>query len=145
MTQLAFRKQNFGWNADPNAPEPRLTIANGDLILVFHLNPYREPFQEGQGQIRFRNCSRFRSDGTNDHAWFGGQCRYGRAAPQWGEFYELVGDDPTLIEVNDWIRVAGSDGTRHFLFYFRDEMVECLAESWILEDDNANPLTALKA
>lgn len=144
MTRLLFHKQNNGWNADPNAVEPKLVVMHGNLLLAFPLNPYIGPFEEGDwGHLRFGNCSRFRIDGTNDHAWFGGQCRYSRVAPEWGEFYELTGNDPTLEYVTDWIHMAGSTGERHFLFYFRDNMFECFASDWKFDDIETNALKAI--
>ena len=60
-----------------------------------------------------------------------GQCRYAGKAPAWGEFYEILGDDPARDSPDDW-RVVGPDRPtlRHFLFYLRDETFECMANDW---------------
>ncbi|MCW2019395.1 UNVERIFIED_ORG: hypothetical protein M2179_001363 [Bradyrhizobium japonicum] len=47
--------------------------------------------------------------------------------PAWGEFYEIAGPDPHLMDPLDWrIASGGSTSSRHFLFYFRDDVrVHC--------------------
>ncbi|MBU3972721.1 MAG: hypothetical protein KKE42_02845, partial [Alphaproteobacteria bacterium] len=84
--------------------------------------------------LTFAGCTRWRLGLTNDHGWFGGQCRYSGIAPAWGEFYEIVDDDPVRDAPDDW-RVEGSDkpSGRHFLFYLRDETFECMADDWRFE------------
>ncbi|MER8825709.1 hypothetical protein NKH73_09075 [Mesorhizobium sp. M0938] len=142
MADLRFAKLNESWNADPNAPHPSVEQSGNDILLRFLLNSFQfKRFVEGDvGILRFRNCSRYRIDPTNDHAWFGGSCRYSALAPGWGEFYELVGDDPTLATVSDWNMIGDKlPVARHFLFYFRDEMFECFAEDWSFEHVEASP------
>lgn len=137
-----FLQLNVGWNAEPNVPEPRVAPRGRDIQLDFELGaPAEGPFDEGErGMLRFVDCSRYRLGSTNDEGWYRGQCRYSTIAPRWGEFYELVGDDPLKDQPPDW-RAAGGSGTRrHFLFYFRDETFECFAEDWLIEPDHANPL-----
>jgi hypothetical protein len=134
---LAFSQLNDDWNAEPNAPSPRLTTASSTLVLTFFLNHQLHPrFSRHQrGSISFAQCSRWRLGSVNDEAWYRGQCRYSKLAPSWGEFYELVGNDPTP-EVNDWYQLGPSTpADRHFLFYFRDEEFECMAADWSFRSD----------
>jgi hypothetical protein len=84
-----------------------------------------------QGSLTFIECSEWGLGSTNDEGWHLGQCRYSRIAPEWGEFYEIVGTDPLAHEPNDWKSTGQADvGKRHFLFYLRDETFECFANEW---------------
>jgi hypothetical protein len=130
---LRFEKLNEGWNASPNDPDPRIETTGPDLFLRFRLNYYIFPGygRDDIGLLTFRNCARFRLGGTNDEGWYMGQCRFGKRAPAWGEFYELIGDAQGLDEDADWcITNAGSGIRRHFLFYLRDDTFECTADDW---------------
>lgn len=140
--QLSFRKLNEGWNAEPNAPWPRVAISGHDLLLRFVLNPFRFTSfsEEDEGILRFKNCARYRLGATNDEGWSRGQCRYSQLAPSWGEFYEIADPDPHLMDPTDWKMARGASTlSRHFLFYFRDETFECVAAEWTFEPapDNA--------
>ena len=132
-----FTKLNTDWNAEPNAPDPRVTVDGSDVLLHFKANPYQFPrFAEGQVlRLHFKGATRYRLGGTNDEGWYRGQCRFSGRAPAWGDFYE-VGGDLRLDECpEDWVAVAASSSVdlRHFLFYLRDETFECTAVDWQLE------------
>jgi hypothetical protein len=138
-----FAQLNLNWNADPNDPEPRVEASCQDLLLHFRLNYFRyHHFAEGDvGALRFRQCARYRRGPTNDEGWYRGQCRYTPSAPKWGEFYEIDGDDPLRDQPTDWHVLSGEvQGLRHYLFYFRDETFECLAQSWEIEPLRGNAL-----
>ncbi len=65
--------------------------------------------------------------------WYRGQCRFSGIAPEWGEFYEVEGDLLLAQEPNDWkagLAKEPRQGSRHFLFYMRDETFECDAIDW---------------
>lgn len=117
-------------------------MSAGDVLLNFAMNAHVYPqfklFE--RGTLRFTGCSSYRLDGTNDEGWYRGQCRYTMIAPEWGEFYELVGDDPLRDQPTDWIAVGSSQQSRHFLFYFRDDTFECIADDWMIEPGNDNPI-----
>lgn len=141
--ELSFRKLNEGWNAEPNAPWPRVAVSGRDVLLRFLLNPFQFTTFSGEdeGVLRFTNCARYRLGATNDEGWSRGQCRYSKLAPGWGEFYEIAGPDPHLMDPIDWKVASGaSTSPRHFLFYFRDETFECLADDWVFEPDPENAL-----
>ena len=89
-----FTKLSVGWNAEPNAPNPQVQIWEHDVVLSFHVNPfiYHQFKAEDIGQLRFRNCRRYRLGSVNDEGWYRGQCRFSKLAPTWGEFYEIRGD-----------------------------------------------------
>lgn len=139
--QLEFRRLNHGWNAEPNAPSPKVDASANEVSLRFEFNhmqfPRFEP--EGFGVLTFPGCTRWRLGSTNDEGWYRGQCRYSGLAPAWGEFYEIVGDDPARDLPIDW-RVLEADrpDARHFLFYLRDETFECMARDWLLSSQVAS-------
>ena len=69
---------------------------------------------------------------------YDGQCRYSKAAPAWGEVYELLGEDDQRLKPADWHELAPSTSEhRHFLFYLRDETFECFATEWMFERRNS--------
>lgn len=102
-TGLSFRKLNEAW-AEPNAPWPRVTVLGDDILLRFLLNPFRFTSfaEEDEGILRFNNFAQYRLGATNDEGWSRGQCRYSKLAPSWGEFYEIAGPDPHLMDPTDW-------------------------------------------
>ncbi len=133
-----FVQLNHGWNADPNSPEPQVTVVDGNVVVTFFVNAFQFPeFTEGtKATIRFKSCQRYRIGSTNDEGWYMGKCRFSKLAPKWGEFYQLTGDSDLLLAPNDWSVVqpkTGVESMEHYLFYFRDEMFECVARSWEVE------------
>lgn len=144
---VKFVKINQGWTADPNAPDPTIQVENPDIVLSFFLNAQMYPiFKLGDyGAIRFANCSRYRLDGLNNmDAWYFGQCRFSKLAPEWGEFYSVTGDSAILDAPNDWVEYDISiRNPKHFLFYFRDHTFECTCENWIFERSAENALLQL--
>ncbi|MER8605281.1 hypothetical protein NKH45_17425 [Mesorhizobium sp. M1156] len=133
MTPLSFRHLNLDWNAEPNAPNVELTVEDKTVQLTFLLDSWDCEASKGEtGTLRFIGCSRWRWDSTNDHAWFSGKGLYSKQAPKWGEFYEVIGDSRSISE-NDW-EILAQDGpnSRRFLFYFRDDTIEVVAEDWLL-------------
>lgn len=133
-----FVRINHGWNADPNSPEPQVTVVDGDVVVTFFVNAFQFPeFTEGtKATIRFKSCQRYRIGPTNDEGWYMGKCRFNKLAPQWGEFYQLAGDPALLLAPNDWSVVqpeTGCASLEHYLFYFKDETFECVARSWEVE------------
>lgn len=130
-----FIRLNDGWSAGPNAPEPSIEVVGRDLLLSFYINTV----DDERGVLRFKNCSRYHMRGTNDHGWYLGQCRFSKIAPAWGEFYELKGDLKLDECRAKWETVSREfTGSRHFLFYFRDETFECDADEWMFEPSSEN-------
>lgn len=148
--KTTFTKLNEHWNAEPNAPDPKIEVVGGDLLLSFYLNPFQFPqfHKDDVGIIRFRNCLRYRLGPENDEGWHLAQCRFSRLAPAWGEFYEVGGDLKLTECPEDWkALLSGVGETKHFLFYFRDDMFECDAKEWEFEQtiDNALHPTSTQA
>jgi hypothetical protein len=128
-----FQQLNEGWNADPNAPQPRVGLEGKDLVLSFLLNPLQFPqfTLDDLGILRFIECQRYRLGPTNDEGWYFGKCRFSKVAPSWGEFYEVSGDLRLDRCPSDWIQLGNSERPlRHFLFYLKDETFECDASDW---------------
>jgi hypothetical protein len=128
-----FVKLNDGWNAEPNAPAPVVSRSGNDVVLEFRLNPFQfKKFSNGdRARLVFRNCWRYRLGGTNDEGWYLGQCRFSKAAPAWGEFYEVQGDLKLESSPDDWVLLGPEPHAqaKHFLFYLRDETFECDAKT----------------
>src|SRR5215813_4031407 len=139
-----FLQLNLGWNAEPNAPDPHVAVEGDDILLCFYVNPFQfKEFSEDEvGFLRFVKCVRYRLGPTNDEGWYHGQCRFSQIAPGWGEFYEISGDETSTQDPTDWHSVgAQSTGEpHHFLFYFRDNTFECLAERCVIEPRGDNAL-----
>jgi len=137
-----FIKLNHGWNAEPNAPHPSVALDNGSVKLTFYVNAFQfESFDEDEvATLTFSNVHKYRMGPTNDEGWYRGQCRFSKIAPQWGEFYEIIGDTMMNKSPNDWIEVSGTtkDDQKHYLFYLKDETFECIADSWCLNKEAAN-------
>jgi hypothetical protein len=138
-----FAQLNEGWNAEPNAPEPKVEIAGSDVLLSFFVNAFQFPeFKEEEvGILRFVNCERYRLGPTNDEGWYRGQCRFSKLAPKWGEFYLVSGDAQFVSAPQDWkVLKPNKHSGKHFLFYFRDNTFECVAEKCVLEQTANNSL-----
>ena len=134
---ISFTKLNDGWNAEPNAPDPKIVVDGSDVALEFYLNPFQFPsFREDQrGRLRFKDAWRYRLGATNDEGWYEGQCRFGTLAPAWGDFYELTGDLRLIKGPRDWVvlRREPDEPLRHFLFYLRDQTFEADARGYVLD------------
>ena len=140
---VSFEQINEGWNAEPNAPEPKVKVAGNDILLTFYVNAFQfKEFEETElGILRFIDCERYRLGSTNDEGWYRGQCRFSKLAPNWGEFYLVTGDEALLNAPDDWKMLKPYETVgKHFLFYFKDETFECVAKSCIVEKNPDNSL-----
>ena len=135
-----FTKLSIDWNAEPNSPDPTVTVAGRDVLLAFYMNAFQFARfnEEDMGILRFENCRRYRLAPTNEEGWYQGQCRFSKMAPAWGEFYEVSGD--LLLDrcPEDWVDIGPrTSAQKHFLFYLRDHQFESDAESWTLTIQNS--------
>ncbi len=144
----SFLQLNITWNADPNAPAPQIEVQGLDILLLFRMNPHLYPeFHAGDlGFLRFKNCTQYRLGSTNDEGWYRGQCRFSKLAPEWGEFYLITGNPASTEGPSDWhpLQLPGPGVKRHFLFYFRDETFECVAENCAIEPRSDNSIFTTK-
>ena len=131
---MNFIKLNENWNAEPNAPRPSIKISGVNIKLSFYLNCFcYEQFNEGDmGILNFVNCLKYRMGTPNDEGFFiYGQSRYKQYGVEWGHFY-LVEDSDWHSNFPDGIIIDDSipaDKLNHYLFYFKDETFEAIAES----------------
>jgi hypothetical protein len=132
-----FEQLNEGWNAEPNAPRPSVTVNSDEVVLEFTANSLVYPaFAHGERlRLRFRGVARYRLGPTNDEGWYRGQCRFSDLAPSWGEFFKVTGDVKLDRAPDDWCFVSRAlpNPCQLYLFYMRDETFECLAASWTIE------------
>lgn len=130
-----FIQLNEGWNAEPNAPDPRVEWLGNDLRLTFLMNALKFPQydEDDVGEIIFSDCVRYKLGTLNDEGWYRGQGHFRDVQHEWGEFFEVHGDLRLEQVPGGWqVRDAAATETMHFLFYFRDNDFECDARSWSL-------------
>ena len=129
---VEFVKLNRDWNADPNAPHESVISQGQDVVMEFCVNSWTYPgFREGErAGLRFYSCSKYRLGPTNDEGWHAGQCRFGKLAPAWGDFYQVSGEGYPASDVTDWVEVTESQSNNHYLFYLRDSTFECFAQGY---------------
>ena len=140
---VTFIQLNHGWDAEPNAPFPEVIVQGSDVLLAFFVNAFQfEGFApDERGALRFVNAERYRLGPTNDEGWYRGECRFSQLAPAWGEFYLVSGDASVLDAPDDWRALGARSGAgQHFLFYFRDNTFECVAQDCVIEASAANAL-----
>ena len=132
---MEFIQLNHGWNADPNSPDVKLEVFGSEIILSFYMNTFQyENFNvDDIGMLVFHNCLQYRLGSPNDEGFFVyDQDRYKPYGIKWGEFY-LIKDSDWQINFPDsqiLSEVQNTDKANHYLFYFRDETFECIAESY---------------
>lgn len=132
-SQIIFEQLNRGWTAEPNAPELELITKENDVIIEFFLDSFVfNDFSEGdRARITFHKCLQYRIGPPNDEGFFiYGQSRYKKYGVKWGEFYLVHNSDwkdsfPDSIVVGE-----NSENLKHYLFYFKDETFECIANSY---------------
>lgn len=123
------------WNADPVASEVNLKISNKNLIMEIYLNHYMfDRFVEGdKARITFENCYTYSLNSCNDEGYYYGQYRIDWKQLEWGEFYEIIGGldrklPEPIVQLSDDL-----DNKRHYIFFFKDETFECLADNYKVE------------
>lgn len=131
---MRYQQLNHNWNADPNAPEPHLTVAGQNIQLEFYLNAFHfEQFQEGdKAYLTFRNCHKYSLTTLNDEGYYHGRHRYNRQQLPWGEFYELFTNWQVDFSGKPMIigPVSNAAQLHHFVFFLKDNTFECVAEGW---------------
>lgn len=113
-------------------------IFGANLRLSFYLNAFMyHQFNEGDiGAIKFKRCRQYRMGPPNEEGFFSyNQSRYKVYGVKWGEFYRVVESDwkssfPQPIYINSKL---DNNKLNHYLFYFRDETFECIAEDYVFK------------
>lgn len=135
MAEMSYQKLNDDWNAEPNAPEPILTIDYNKVYLEFFLNHFvHEQFEENQkGALAFRNVHKLSFNSMNDEGYYMGQYRYSYDELPWGDFYQINTDWTKDFPENNVLVLgpnASNEKLKHYIFFLRDNTFECVAESF---------------
>ena len=134
-SKILHIKISSGWNADPVSPDVLLHITGGDLVMTINLNYFAfDDYKEGdRAKITFNNCSQYSLNTCNDEGYWYGQYRIKPTQLPFGEFYEIIwGVDRAFPEPVTNIKPPLKTD-RHFIFFFKDETFECLAEDYKVE------------
>jgi len=125
------------WNAEPGAPEVKLSVENTTVTLEFYLNSFQfNNFKEDdRAKVIFLNCHKYSFNTMNDEGYYYGQYRYKYTDLPWGEFYKLETGWETDFPVNPTILIESVEKTKlnHYIFFFKDNTFECVAESYQVE------------
>ena len=132
---MKFIQLNHNWNKDPVEPPISIEIDGAVLKLSFYMNTllYQGFDENDVGVLEFHNCFQYRLGKPNDEGFFiYGESRYARFGVKWGEFYLVQDSDwetsfpePIFVEKN-----LNVETLNHYLFYFKDETFECIAEDF---------------
>ena len=132
---MKYEKLNKRWNAEPNAPNLQIEKGEGYVELTFDLNPFVFDYiDEGdKGVIEFIEVQSFYKGTMNDEGYFAGNHRYSNEQLPWGEYYELYDSNwkntfpekAIILNAN-----LSKSELRHFIFFLRDEEIECLATDY---------------
>jgi hypothetical protein len=132
---MRWTKLNTRFDAEPNAPDPRVS-AQGDVVRVrFSLNPFIwDDVQDGdEAELVFEGATMYRLGSTNDEGFYRGQCRFSKTGIAWGDFDELSESNWQHSFPADRIAISEPKDTtalKYYLFYFRDETFECIAQRY---------------
>ena len=131
---MEYKKINTDWNAEPNAPDVKLTVDNTTVKLDFYLNCFNfDRFKaDEKGTLVFNKVHKFSFNSMNDEGYFMGKYRYKQTELPWGEFYQLDTDWQNDFHENVIILLPNADNEnlKHFIFFLRDNTFECVAESF---------------
>lgn len=125
------------WNADPNSPGVELTVEGTSATLDFFVNCFiYEKFKEGdKARLTFLNCFKYSFNSMNDEGHYRGQYRYKYTDLPWGEFYKLDTNWETDFPIRHTTLTEMADKSKlnHYVFFFKDNTFECIAESYRLK------------
>lgn len=129
---MNYKILNIDWGAEPNAPQPKLSVDGNRISIKFLLNPFNYDTIEDdeKGELTFINCHKYSFNNCNDEGYYRGQYRYKSSQLPWGEFYELQTNwkkdlYPDSIILNE---VIDENDLKHYIFFLRDNILECIAE-----------------
>jgi hypothetical protein len=134
---MEYLRLSIDWNADPNAPEVEIFVSEDTVKLIFFLNYFQfENFIEGdKAVITFYNCHKYSFNNMNDEGYYNGKYRYSNHELPWGEFYQIHTDwredfprESIILKPLPTIQ-----NQQHYIFFFRDNTFECVAESYSIK------------
>jgi hypothetical protein len=134
MTNTLLTKD---WNAAPNAPEVQLSVKGSSVTLDFYVNYYIfDKFKEDdKARLTFTNCLKYSFNSMNEEGYYMGQYRYKYSDLPWGEFYKLNTNWETDFPIEHIALADLTDKEKlsHYIFFFKDNTFECVAENFQLE------------
>lgn len=132
---MKFNKLNKNWNAASDSPNPEVSNIEEGISLSFFLNAidYDHIDEEEKGSINFFGLHKYSIVSVDEEEYSSGQFRFKKEQLPWGMFYELPNskwqnnfpDDAIIIDNS-----VNKKGLRHFIFFFKDEIFECLASEY---------------
>ncbi|MBL7869463.1 MAG: hypothetical protein JNM71_15715 [Flavobacterium lindanitolerans] len=136
MNTPIFKKLNNDFDADPNAPDPKISLLGNHVVLSFSLNSFLwDNVSEGEtGTLTFLNCLQYRLGKPDSDSYH--RYRYYQSDVEYFDFY--------LVENSTWIKDFPIDKKihnssilnefrsklKHFVFFFRDNTFECVATGY---------------
>ena len=139
---MTYTQFTIDWNADPNSPDVELVVDGTSVIIDFFVNYFiYDNFNKGdKAKITFFNCHKYSFNSMNDEGYFMGQYRYKYNDLPWGEFYRLDTDWETDFPSKQIILTETVDKKKlnHYIFFFKDNTFECVAENYQLEFNYRN-------
>jgi hypothetical protein len=95
MEPLALKRLNSSYESDPNVAIPLVELHDDQLTLIFALNYFTFPYEEGEmGRIKFNRCVAIRVGGPSDEGFFLNEHLLwnSNVGPvKWHSFYEVTG------------------------------------------------------
>lgn len=133
IQSIDYKQLSIGWNADPVSPEVKVKIQDYGLLLEIGLNYFAfKDYKEGDRvEIFFKGCSKYTLNSCNDEGYYFGQYRIKPSQLPWGEFYEITGGADTNFP-EPVVLSPEKENQKHFIFFFKDETFECLADNFSL-------------
>lgn len=139
---MTYTQFTIDWNADPNSPGVELVIGGTSVLIDFFVNYFiYDNFNEGdKAKITFFHCHKYCFNSMNDEGYFMGQYRYKYTDLPWGQFYKLNTDWETDFPVGQITLNETVDKRKlhHYIFFFKDNTFECVAENYQLEFNYCN-------
>lgn len=132
---MKYQKLNKNWNAEPLAPELTIAKTENCLELTFSLDSaaYQHIDAGDTGTHAFVDVYAYRLAAADEAAYKQGQYRFKNEELPWGPFYELVNSQWKKDFPSDKLIVnesAKKDKLRHFIFFFKENVFECLASEY---------------
>ncbi|MGZ5192016.1 MAG: hypothetical protein ACXWCZ_13490, partial [Flavisolibacter sp.] len=119
------------------SPEVTLMVDNSSVTLNFFVNYFLfDNFNEGdRAKVTFNKCHKYSFNNMNDEGYYMGQYRYKYTDLPWGEFYLLDSDWHRDFPIRQNILLTDPEIKKqhHYIFFFKDNTFECVAEEYQLE------------
>jgi hypothetical protein len=137
---MKFTMLNRNWNSEPTVPDLNVSMIEGGVRLSFVLNSndYEHIDEGDRGIVELNEVYAYRLVPTDREAFLKDEFRFKNNQLPWGEFYEIMNSgkknfpqEKTLLDGE-----VDKNDLRHFIFFFRDQIFECLAIEYRFVYDN---------